>query len=163
MHLNVGDEAPEFHARDRMDRIWSLDGSGTPLTLLTFWKTSCSTCQITFPYLERIALDYPKTVTVIGVVQDAHPDAGAEWAQKWGASFPIISDQAPYPISMSYDPAVTPTLFLIDNRRGRILSVYEACVKADLNALSHTIASIGKVSTTVVALDGDGNPAWTPG
>lgn len=163
MHLNSGDEAPEFVARDRMDKIWSLDGCQTPLTLLTFWKTSCSTCQITFPYLERIALDYPQTVTIIGVVQDANPDVGAAWAEKWGASFPIISDQTPFPISMAYDPAVTPTLFLIDNAHHRILSVYEACVKADLNALSRTIASVGKVPATVVAPDRDGNPAWTPG
>ena len=163
MHLNVGDKAPRFTARDRMDRTWSLDGSGTPLTLLTFWKTSCSTCQMTFPYLERVAQDYPKTVTVIGVVQDADPYAGAEWAHKWGAHFPIISARSPFPISMAYDPAVTPTLFLIDNTQHRILSVYEALVKKDLNALSHAIASIGKVPATVVAPDRDGNPAWTPG
>ncbi len=163
MGLHIGDSAPDFSARDQADVVWTLDSSGNPFTLLTFWKTSCSACQTTFPYLARIAEGYPKLVTVIGVVQDASAEAGAALANEWGAHFPIISDRHPFPISRAYDPTVTPTMYFIDNDRKRIVARYQACVKADLNELSGRIAEFGSVPAIVVAPEGDGNPAWTPG
>lgn len=163
MGIVIGDVAPEFQAQDAASVTRSLQTSETPFTLLTFWKTSCSACEVAFPYLARIAKSYPRLVTVIGVVQDVSAVVGAEVAREWGANFPIISDQAPFPISLAYDPMVTPTMFLIDNTHHRVSRVDQACIKADLNELSRKIAESGGVPAVVVAPENDGNPAWTPG
>ncbi len=159
MRLNPGDRAVSFEPRYG----GPIEKAGTRWTLLIFWKTSCSTCEVTFPYLEVLARAYPDLVTCLSVVQGTDEATGANVARQWGATFAVIADLAPYPLSYAYDPSATPTMFLIDNRTGDIEDVLEACIKAELNQLSAKIARSDGRSAVEIAPKGDGNPSWTPG
>ena len=60
-------------------------------TLLAFYKISCPVCQLTAPYLERLAAN--SALQVIGISQD---DAGAtrEFIERFGVTFPTLLDLA---------------------------------------------------------------------
>src|SRR5271168_422101 len=85
-----GSKAPPF-------RLTGLDGSTRSLedilaggpALLAFFKISCPVCQLTAPYLERLAAN--NAIQVIGISQD---DASATrgFLQRFGATFPTLLD-----------------------------------------------------------------------
>ncbi len=90
--LEAGARAPSF-------RLKGLDGAAVSLdeilakgpALLAFYKISCPVCQLTFPYLERLAAGSP--IQIIGISQD---DASATegFNQRFGVTFPTLLDQA---------------------------------------------------------------------
>jgi len=88
--------------------------------LLVFFKASCPTCQLTFPFLERLhrgkAADGPQ---IVAVSQD---DAATtrNFNLRFGISLPVLLDPlgdpgtAGYPASNAYGITNVPTLFLIE-------------------------------------------------
>src|ERR1700722_11954871 len=86
----VGANAPAF-------RLTGLDGSKRTLedilaggpALLAFFKISCPVCQLSAPYLQRLAAN--NAIQVIGISQD---DASATrgFLQRFGATFPTLLD-----------------------------------------------------------------------
>ncbi len=110
----AGAKAPSF-------RLACLDGSTRSLqeilaggpALLAFFKISCPVCQLTAPYLERLAAN--RAVQVIGISQD---DAGStrDFAQRFGVTFPTLLDLSAenYPASNAYGISSVPSLFLIE-------------------------------------------------
>jgi peroxiredoxin len=110
----VGAKAPHF-------RLAGLDGSTRPLqeilaagpALLAFYKISCPVCQLTVPYLERLAAN--SVFQVIGISQD---DAGATrgFMQRFGLTFPTLLDLSSedYPASNAYGISSVPTMFVIE-------------------------------------------------
>ncbi len=103
----AGAKAPSF-------RLAGLDGSTRSLeeilaagpALLAFYKISCPVCQLTAPYLERLAannlerLVANNALQVIGISQD---DASAtrSFANRFGLTFPTLLDSSEdnYPAS----------------------------------------------------------------
>jgi peroxiredoxin len=110
----AGAKAPSF-------QLACLDGSTRSLqqilaggpALLAFFKISCPVCQLTAPYLERLAAN--QTVQVIGISQD---DAAATrgFAQRFGVTFTTLLDLSgeDYPASNAYGISSVPSLFLIE-------------------------------------------------
>ncbi len=110
----AGGLAPPF-------RLAGLDGSVRSLqeivtggpALLVFFKISCPVCQLTAPYLERLAAN--SGLQVIGISQD---DAGATrgFLQRFGVTFPILLDSPAedYPASNAYGISSVPSLFLVE-------------------------------------------------
>src|SRR5271154_2839799 len=112
--LAAGAQAPRF-------RLAGLDGSietlpdilaGGP-ALLAFYKISCPVCQLTAPYLERLAAN--NSLQVIGISQD---DASATrgFMQRFGLTFRTLLDLSSegYPASNAYGISSVPSLFLLE-------------------------------------------------
>jgi peroxiredoxin len=142
-HVVAGNIAPGFSLK-------ALDGKGYSLeTLLqkgpvvaAFFKVSCPVCQFTFPYLERLYKRYGGgDVTFVGISQD---DAGdtKEFAQEFGATFPMLLDEAEknYPASNAYGLTNVPTIFLIEPDG----AVKISCMGFDKNALEAIAAELAE-------------------
>jgi peroxiredoxin len=143
-------------------REYSVPGSlgGRP-GLLVFFKTSCATCDLTFPYLNRLYDAYPEGWALWAISQDP-PDRSADYARRFHVTYPVLIDAPEFAASRLYDPPATPTIFLIGDA-GRIDYTTHGFVKDDLNETSRRIAAYTGVEPVVVAPEKDGNPAFKPG
>jgi peroxiredoxin len=132
--VEVGVRAPAF-------RLSGLDGSARTLedilaagpALLAFFKISCPVCQLTAPYLERLAAN--SEIQVIGVSQD-DADATRGFMQRCGATFPTLLDLSSenYPASNAYGITSVPSLFLLE-RDGTIERAFNGFSKHDFEAI----------------------------
>lgn len=123
--IGVGSEAPVFQLGS-----FSLSKAAAPV-LLAFFKISCPTCQLTFPFLQRLAdRGGPR---IVGISQD---DAGrtAEFNAAFGVRFETLLDSG-YTVSNAYGLEYVPSLFLVEPD-GRISWKCEGFAKADLDALA---------------------------
>lgn len=103
----VGEQAPAFRLGS-----FALEGLAAPV-LLAFFKITCPTCQLTFPFLQRLVdRGGPRTV---GISQD---DAAgtAEFNEAFGVRFETVSDPAGegYQVSNAYGLTHVPSLLLVE-------------------------------------------------
>jgi peroxiredoxin len=161
--LGPGDRAPEFSTLDldlRERRLGALLERGP--VVLAFGKATCGTCELAFPYLERLFTSYPSDAwSALALLQDAAGPA-RRFAQRFGLTFPIATEVAPYPISQAYDPEATPTIFLIDSD-GTIADAQGGFSKAGLNRLAAALAARIGAEPVEIAPAGDGKPSFRPG
>ncbi|HME08481.1 MAG TPA: TlpA disulfide reductase family protein [Bryobacteraceae bacterium] len=101
--------------------------------LLAFFKVGCPVCQMTFPFLERMA--HNKAVQVIGISQDETGHT-QQFNQRFGVTFQTLLDASAdgYPASNAYGISSVPTLFLVE-RDGSISKSSEGFCKRDLEQL----------------------------
>ena len=159
--LRVGQTAPGFSLRGIDDKTYQLEKDGARLTLAVFFKTTCPTCMMAWPYIERLHQSFSRAgLAVWGISQDAR-EVSALFASTHGSTFPILID-ADWRVSREYDPAFVPTLLLIDHA-DKIVDTVVAFDKAGLNRLSESIALQLNVPAQVIALPEDGNPVFKPG
>ena len=101
--------------------------------LLAFFKISCPVCQLTAPYLERLAAN--NAIQVIGISQD---DAGATrgFMQRFGVTFPTLLDlpSEEYPASNAYGITSVPSLFLME-RDGTVTRSFNGFSKRDFEEI----------------------------
>ncbi len=161
--LTAGDRAPAFDLPDLDGDRRSLAGTvaGGPV-LAVFWKASCDTCHLAFPYLQRLAEEYPGGGwQLLAVSQDGERVSRA-FATQHGLTFPVLIEGDGWPVSQQYDPDATPTLFLIAPD-GSIEFTSVGFHKGDLNEIARRLAEhLGK-DPRVIAEDGDGQPPFKPG
>ena len=132
--VEAGVRAPALH-------LSGLDGSTKTLedilaggpALLAFFKISCPVCQLTAPYLERLAAN--NAIQVIGISQD---DAAATrgFMQRFGVTFPTLLDLSSedYPASNAYGISSVPSLFLL-GRDGTIERAFNGFSKRDFEEI----------------------------
>jgi peroxiredoxin len=110
----VGAPAPSFSLAALAGPPRSLEEilAGGP-ALLAFFKISCPVCQLTVPYLERLAKN--DALQVIAISQD-DARATSEFAGRFGLTFPLLLDASAddYPASNAYGISSVPTLFVIE-------------------------------------------------
>jgi peroxiredoxin len=160
--LEVGALASHFTLLGLDGREYSVPGSfeGRP-TLLVFFKTSCATCDLTFPYINRLREAFPERWQLWAVSQDP-PDRSTEYARKYGISYPVLIDAPEFAASRLYDPPATPTLFLI-GPDGRVEYTTHGFSKEDVNELAAKVAAHLGHPPRVIAPENDGNPPFKPG
>ena len=132
--VEAGAQGPPF-------RLAGLDQSARSLddiladgpALLAFYKISCPVCQLTAPYLQRLAAS--KAIQVIGISQD---DASATrgFMQRFGVTFPTLLDLSSenYPASNAYGITSVPSLFLLESD-GTIARAIQGFSKRDLEEI----------------------------
>ena len=160
--LDIGALAPHFTLLGIDGREYSVprDISGKP-ALFVFFKTTCGTCDTTFPYINHLRESYPDGWNIWAIAQDP-PDRAREYSSQHQIGYPVLIDAPTYAVSKLYDPAATPTLFLVD-QRGRIVYSTYGFAKDDLNEVAKLVAtSIGAEALTIAPAD-DGQPAFKPG
>ncbi len=161
--LAAGDRAPDFELPDLSQQAYRLaDALGQGTVLVVFWKTSCKTCDVAFPYLQRLAEAYEGgSWQLLGISQEGTAESAA-FAERYGITFPVLIDSAGWPVSKEYDPEATPTMFLIDPD-GVVEAASVGFSKADLNDMSARVATHLGRGAEVVARDDDGGPPFMPG
>jgi peroxiredoxin len=130
----AGAKAPHF-------RLQGLSGSTCSLqeiladgpVLLAFFKISCPVCQLTAPYLERLAAN--NSLQVIGISQDDASATGG-FAHRFGLTFPTLLDssQDDYPASNAYGISSVPTVFVLE-RDGTISRSFAGFSKRDFEEI----------------------------
>jgi peroxiredoxin len=111
--LGEGERAPDFELEDLSG------GRRAPApkpVLLAFFKVSCPTCQLTFPFLERLYRS--RTNRKIGMCAISQDDAEStcEFHAEFGISMPTLLDKEEdgYPVSNAYGLTHVPSLFLVE-------------------------------------------------
>jgi len=163
--LSVGAQAPDFTLSGIDGKQYSLSAALKQGPLLAvFIQTACPICDLIMPYLNRLVEAYGGQGWQLWVISQDDQEASQRYAQRFGASFPLVVDDPAdgWTVSRAYDPPATPTLFLI-GPDGRVQFGGQGFSKADLNAAAERIASHLGVQPAVVAERDDGNPDFRPG
>ena len=132
--LEVGSKAPAFHLKSFNGTSIALrDALTKGPALIAFFKIGCPVCQLTFPYLERLAGN--PAVQILGISQD-DPDATKFFNERFGITFPTLLDEsnAGYPVSNAYGISSVPSLFLIETD-GSVSKAFSGFSRRDLEAL----------------------------
>ena len=153
--LNEGSQAPKLNFE-------KLAGGTTTLSeirskgpaLLAFYKISCPTCQLTFPFLERLSKN--ENLQVIGICQD-EPAGAVEFNKVFGIHFPILLDteQSGYAAGNAFGISHVPSMFVVE-RDGKISVAEQGFAKALLEEL-------GERAGVTVFTEADTVPLYKPG
>ena len=151
----AGAEAPRFELTDLAGARTSLTGilKNGP-ALVAFYKVSCPVCQLTVPFLERLASG--AAVQVIGISQD-DGRATQGFRERFGLTFPTLLDQSAegYPASNAYGISSVPSLFLIE-QDGQVAKAFSGFSKRDLE-------SVGERAGVQTFRPDDSVPEWKAG
>jgi peroxiredoxin len=159
--ISIGETAPAFELNGIDGKSYKLNKDGARLTLAVFFKTTCPTCKMAWPYVEKLYQQYRAAgLAVWGISQDARADS-AEFAADRGSTFPILMDRE-RSVSRAYGPQFVPTLLLVD-RGNTIQESVVAFDKAGLNRLAQAMAVRLGAAAVIVAAADDGNPPFKPG
>ena len=131
------------------------DAGGRPL-LLAFFKTSCPTCRLTWPYLQRLHAAYGgKGVHVVGVSQNGR-DESRRFFEEWGkAAFDLVLDPEPqFEASNAFRVEGVPHLALV-SPAGALDEVFAGWSKAKMEALGDRLAKVKALPQVPVVPPGD--------
>lgn len=165
MTIEAGTQAPDFSLAGIDGETYSLaEALAAGPVLLMFFKTTCATCDIACPYVNRLRQAYPGGGwTLWGISQHPREESSA-YAATYGIEYPVLLDERDqgYPVSMAYDPPSTPTFYLIDPD-GQVVQESAGFDKKDLNAISAALAERLGAESVVIAPPDDGIPDSRPG
>ena len=161
--LKVGDIAPGFTLEGIDSQRYTLSPGAGDATFLAFFKDNCPTCQLTFPFLQRLfeRMD-GAALGFWGISQD---DVGKTrvFARQWGISFPLLPDEPGYPVSGAFGLTSVPTLYLIEPG-GSISWSSMGFVKADLESLAAELRRRFRFpGVTPLFVESDAVPQLKPG
>ena len=162
-HIVPGSVAPGFSLKSIDGKEFSLN---TALqrgpVVLAFFKVSCPVCKFTFPFLQRLYKTYRSDdVTFLGVSQD-NSGASRDFANDFGVTFPVLIDDAGYPVSNAYGLTMVPTVFLI-NANAKVHVSSMGFAKADLESIAYTLADRRNIARSPVFRADESVPAVKPG
>lgn len=161
--LPPGKLAPDFSLVDAKGRTHALGEilkSGP--VLVAFFKVTCPTCRLAFPYIERLNQAYGDCVPFFGIAQDPIPEALVFARENGKASFTILPDGPDYPVSSLYGITNVPTLFALD-RTGKIAFTGVGFSKKDYLELAGILAEGADRLVIDLFPKGDPAPTMKPG
>jgi len=162
-HIATGDLAPGFSLKSLDNHNFSLEDllQRGPV-LVAFFKVSCPVCQFTFPFLERLYQRYGSgDISIVGISQD-HARDTKEFASEYGVTFPLLTDEAGYPVSNAYGLTNVPTIFLIDGS-GTVKVSSMGFDKKDLETIAREFAERRKIALAPLFRPDEVIPANKPG
>ncbi len=144
------------------------DERGVPLappegeTLYVVFKTTCPTCALTWPFLERIrhAAEGGR-MRVVGISQD-DPEETREFERRVGAAVPAAYDAPPYPASAALGVSTVPT-FLRVAEDGTIAETVIGFDRERLEALARRAADLAGRPPAPLFRPDEKVPAIKPG
>jgi len=153
--LGVGDQAPDFTLEDIHGVKRSLkDFTSTKAVLLTLYKISCPVCQLTLPYLERLA--HTDNLELITISQD-DAEATQEFRKAYGLTLTTLLDDGHrgYAVSNAFGITHVPSMFLVEPG-GRISMAVAGFSKRDMEAVAN-------LAGTGIFRPGENVPEWKSG
>ncbi len=143
--LLAGPAAPSTRFLDPSGKPLSLgdllaSSGGLPL-LLAFFKVSCPTCQLTWPYVQRLhTLWGGKAVRVAGVCQNTAAEGKAYYRDYGKASFDLFVDPEPgFVASNAFGVETVPHLVLVAPD-GKVRKTLTGWSRREMEALSRELA-----------------------
>jgi len=161
--LKAGETAPEFELPGWDGSTFALSHPRPAPTVLVFYKNTCPTCILTFPFLQRL---YERVegapLRFWGISQDS-PAETRVFGEQHGINFPLFPDAPGYPVSDSYRIATVPTLFLVEPD-GSIARTHIGFSQADLESLAVEFRTRFRIpGVTPLFTQADSVPLLRPG
>ena len=135
--------------------------AGASETLYVAFKTTCPTCALAWPFLERVRRASEGGMRVVGISQDP-PDATREFQDRLGTKLEIGYDPSPWPISESLGLTTVPTFFRV-GADGTVEERFEGWDRERVRALARRGASLAGREAADVVGPGEEVPAIKPG
>jgi peroxiredoxin len=130
-------------------------------TLYAFFKTTCPTSELSWPYLERIRRIGGHALPVFGVSQDERPDT-AEFNERLGVEVETLYDPPPWNASAALGLTNVPTFFLV-GPGGRIRETVVGFQRPKLEALANRAAKLAGRRSARLFRVGENVPLIVPG
>ncbi len=129
--------------------------NGLPL-LLAFFKVSCPTCRLTWPYLQRLHAAYGGTaVHIVGVSQNDAEESRKFFEEFGKATFDLVLDPEPrFAASNAFHVEAVPHLALV-SPSGVLEEVFAGWSRAKMEALGERLAGRGGFPPVPVVPPGD--------
>jgi peroxiredoxin len=141
--LSTGVPAPPVQLPDFNGDLWTLaEALKKGPVLLAFFKISCPTCQLTFPFLQRLTdKGFSAAPQLIAISQD-DVSASRGFQERFAVSMPTLIDPPrTFPASNAYRITSVPSLFLIE-QDGKISFASEGFSKAALETLGERFHAV---------------------
>ncbi len=139
--LQENAKAPDFTLADADGADFNLyQALGAGPVLLTFFKTSCPTCQYALPYLDRFGeLLADSGATPVTVSQDT-PAESERFSVEYGYATRQVfdSEETAFAVSNAYGLTNVPTVFLVEPD-GRIGHTMVSWSKSDVEDLARKL------------------------
>src|SRR5579872_4844363 len=134
--LSPGAQAPEIQLQDLDSHGWKLsEALKQGPVVIAFFKVSCSTCQFTFPFLERLADSGASSAPRLVAISQDDVATSRDFQARFGLSMPTLVDEPrSWPASNAYQITSVPSLFLIEPD-GKISLTSEGFNKAAMEKL----------------------------
>jgi peroxiredoxin len=161
--INAGIHAPDFSLKSLGGTNYSLKSLlQRGAVVATFFKVSCPTCQLTFPYLQRLYERYRGDgVTFLAISQNDKRDT-ERFNEQYGITFPALLDGPGYPVSSAYGLTTVPTIFLIAPE-GKVKISCMGFSKSDLQQIAKELAERRHVDAAPLFKPEENIPAFKPG
>ena len=163
-HLPIGSRAPDFELKtaDGIAIQFSTALESGPV-VLAFYKSSCPTCQFTFPFIQQLFDGFgpDHRPMVLGISQDESEET-IEFAAAAGAGFPILIDEHPYGVSAAYEIHFVPTLYVVDPDHTVRVGDF-GFSKPALSKIASYLAAEARQAPPTLFTDADGLPETRPG
>jgi peroxiredoxin len=161
--VTVGQKAPHFELADMDNKKYGLEEAlRRGPVLVAFFKVECPTCQLTFPFVQRLYQQFrARGVQVWGISQDDLRDS-RHFAKEYGVTFPVLIDDYPYKVSRAYNLTYVPTLLLIA-ADARVKLASEGFARADLLEIQKALAKHFSVAPPALFHASDRVPEFEPG
>lgn len=131
-------------------------------TLYGFFKTTCPTCELSWPFFERIArLAEGGTLAVVAVSQD-DPAATARFNDRLGVTLPTLFDPEPWRASEALGLESVPT-FLRVTADGKLRDAVVGFQKQKMQDFGTEAARLAGRPTAAIFQLGEAVPAIQPG
>lgn len=111
----LGKPAPDFNLLDTGGKPVSLNDFRGKVVLLNFWATWCTPCRKEFPELVKTYAGGNGDVVVIGINMQENRDQVREFADEFGAEFPILIDPKAE-VADAYRLLGLPSTYFIDQQ-----------------------------------------------
>ncbi len=128
---------------------------GLPL-LLVFFKVSCPTCKLSWPYVQSLHAAYGgRAVHVVGVSQNAAKESGEFFEEFGKATFDLVLDPEPrFEASNAFLVESVPHLALV-SPAGILEDAFSGWSKAKMEALGARLAGGSSLARVPVVPPGD--------
>jgi len=135
--------------------------TGAAETLYVAFKTTCPTCALTWPYLERVRQASEGGMRVVAISQDS-PAATREFQESHGAHVEVAYDAPPWPASESLGVTTVPTFFRV-RPDGTIEERVEGWDRERMRGFARRGAVLADRESVDIIRPGDQVPAFKPG
>ncbi len=159
---------PALEPGGRIPRLAFTDEHGAPFrmpsgeVLYAVFKTTCPTCALTWPSLDRIrAAAEGGGLSVLAVSQD-DPAAAIAFADRLGTRIPTVFDLEPWPASETLGVETVPTLFRV-GPDGRIAETVVGFDRARMEGFAREAAELAGRPPAPLWRAGESVPAVKPG
>ena len=164
----IGQAVPATNLLDTSGRTVTVEevlrGAGGRSLVLAFLKTTCPTCKLAWPYMEKLHKRYGKAAArVVGVCQDDEEAGRRFYAEFGNATFERFLDPAPgYPASNAFAVESVPHVVLV-SRDGVVRQVFSGWQRQALEELGKWLAEDRRLPHARLIEINDPVPPWKPG